>query len=337
MLGKPPKNNSYLVLLLVSFWFVSDLFVERAIVWPPNPDGDMAQTQSSELAVEDGEQFRGRSISMLGLETKGVPGWSTFAPALYDLLLTENNDLMVDARHAGIPVANEYGHWISPIGVSLLAVAFFDRYASIERTSQSPRFYRENLARLLGVALIVADSELAGLEQIMVGKFQNRNIYLYRVPSPNVGQFSPVEQVLVKDAHEMLNALRSPEFDGAQQFLTETPIQGRFLPARNVSVKFRNGPALSVVGESDELSILALPFEYSHCITASGDGLVQVFPVNLGQIGLLVRDSFSVEISYEFGLFSDFGCRGEDIDRLVRLDLDNAVTGHLFIDTTGSN
>lgn len=331
--NKQESNLGIFVLLVAGGFYVAGLYQEPAIQWPPNRQSEFAQSQHRYLSLEETDLFRGRSVSLLGTQASGISSWSgSFAPALYDLMLSSNNDLMIDARHGGVPVVNEYGHWISPTGLTLLAAAFFEDDGVIERSSQSPRIYRDNLARLFGTSLVVTDGLIADMELVLTNQANGRRFNLYKVNDPNVGQFSPVDQTLASDAHEILDALLDPSFDGSQQFVTEAPVDRVLTGADDVEVRITKGPELSISGRSSGESLLVLPFEFSHCLTAHGDGLIDLIPVNLGQVGLLVEGEFSIGISYSFGLFSGYKCRAADLARIEQLDLARAATGRIFRD-----
>lgn len=110
--------------------------------WPPRTTNPPARIQISALGLKPGDAFKGRSISLLEMNTKEPIGWGPyFFPIIYfHYKVALGYDMMNDARVMGVPVANEYGHWISPPMLALLAASFYDPRDLIDRASEVPAF-----------------------------------------------------------------------------------------------------------------------------------------------------------------------------------------------------
>ena len=304
--------------------------------WPPRTDSIPAQVQARELAVKPGEKFKGRGAVLLGMDKKGPARWgadSDFFPVLYYKLLPGlGNDLMNDAKIAGIPMVNDYGHWISPPMLALLTAAFYRPDDFIDRGAQAPRVFRPNLARLLGVSLVVSDKALPGEIELYRGLAVDHPLFIHRIPGANLGQYSPVATVVVTNAGQILDHLQAADFDGNKLAILETPFSQNLLPAERVAVSLHKGPRIHVDAYSEGTSLLVLPFDYSHCLEVEGDGLDRVIPVNLAQTGLVVHGKISLDISYRYGLLKGTSCRKQDLERIKKLNLEEAATGRLFHD-----
>ena len=81
------------------------------------------------------------------------------------------------------------------------------------------------------------------------------------------------------------------------------------------------------------MSLLVLPFDYSHCLEVEGEGLDQMIPVNLAQTGLVIHGKVMLDISYRYGLLKGTSCRKQDLERIKQLNLEEAATGRLFHDS----
>jgi hypothetical protein len=303
--------------------------------WPPRSTSPPAKIQIKTLGLKPGDIFKGRSITLLEMNTKTPIGWGPyFFPILYwDYRVALVYDMMNDARVMGVPVANEYGHWISPPMLALLAASFYVPRDLIDRASEVPRVYHANLARLMGVGLVVSDASIPGEEKLYEGLEVGHPLYIYRVVGTNLGQYSPTRTVLANNAKQILDQLQAPDFDGRKLAVVEQPVAATLLPAAHVTVRLMKGPAIHVSADSEGTSLLVLPFDFSYCLRARGAGVNRLVPVNLAQTGLLIHGAASVDIVYRYGLTSGTACRARDLARIKALDLENAATGRLFRDT----
>jgi hypothetical protein len=334
--GSPGESLAYLALLCLAG---AALFRLAGLAyyysgWPPETSSQPAQIEARELAVKPGEAFKGKGLVLLGMDNTGPAVWGRdFFPKLHFKLRMElGNDLMNDAEVAGIPIANQYGHWISPPMLALFTAAFYRPEDRIDRAAQAPRVFRPNLARLLGISLVVSDQAVPGQVELYRGKVQDLPLYVHRVPDANLGQYSPVRTVVARDARQILDHLQAADFDGRTLAITEAPLDDRLVPAEQVRVSLHTGPRIHVEAYSRGTSLLVLPFDYSHCLEVEGQGLERMIPVNLSQSGLVVRGKVSLDISYRYGLVKGTSCRKQDLERARMLNLEEAATGRLFHD-----
>ena len=302
--------------------------------WPPRTDSEPAQIQARELAIRPGENFKGRGAVLLEMNNEGPISWGPqFFPILYyKYRVALGNDLMNDAEAAGIPIVNEYGHWISPPMLALLTAAFYRPEDRIDRAAQAPRVFRPNLARLLGVSLVVSDKPLDGQVELYHGIALDHPLYIYRVPGANLGQYSPTNTVVASSAEQILDHLQAVDFDGKELAVIEQPLGLDLVQAEAASVSLLKGPRIRVEAYSEGTSLIVLPFDYSHCLKVEGEGLDRMVPVNLAQTGLVVHGEVSVDISYRYGLLKGTSCRKQDLERVQDLQLAEAATGRLFYD-----
>jgi len=266
---------------------------------------------------------------------KGAAFWGRdLFPVLYfKHRLALGNDLMNDAEVAGIPIVNEYGHWISPPMLALLAAALYRPEDFIDRAAQVPRAFRPNLARLLGVSLVVSDDPLPHEIELYRGTVADRPLYIYRIAGANLGQYSPTQTVVGARAERILDYLQAPNFDGRELAVLEEPLVAELVQGEGVSVSLHKGPRIRVLAYSRRTSLLVLPFDYSHCLEVDGQGLDRVMPVDLSLTGVVVRGQVSLEISYRYGLLKGSTCRKQDLERIKALNLEDAATGRLFRDS----
>jgi hypothetical protein len=323
-----------LVLLAIALFYWSSTHIGYHHGWPPKFDSAPARIMRNELALRSGDEFKGKAVVLIGMESKGPATWGddTFPVLWFKFRETFGNDLMNDVEVAGIPVANEYGHWISPPMLALLAAAFYRPDDAIHRAAQAPRVFRPNLARLLGVSLVVSDQALPGEIELYRGQAGDHPVYLHRVAGSNLGQYSPTKTVVAANAAQILDYLQAKGFDGKELAVVEGPVEQNLVPSEPVSITFHKGSRIHIETQSRGTSLLVLPFDYSHCLEVEGQGLDRMIPVNLSQTGLVVRGKVSLDIAYRYGLVKGTSCRKQDLERIRKLDLEEAATGRLFFD-----
>jgi len=302
--------------------------------WPPRTSSTPARIQAEALAVNPGQEFKGRGAVLLGMASSSRIDWPT---DVYSVLYHKfrgafGNDLKTHAEAADIPMINEYGHWMSPAMLSLMAAAFYDPSDPVHRADQVPRRFRANLARLLGVSLVVSDQALPGQTLLYQATAMGHPIYIHSIADANLGHYTPIHTIAVKDAHELLDHLQAPDFDGRNLAVVEQNIYGDFVPAQTVSILLDRGARIRVEAWSEARSLLVLPFEFSHCLRIDGVGVERMIPVNLAQIGVVIRGRATFDIAYRYGLVAGTTCRSLDLQRVRALDLEDAATGRLFFD-----
>jgi hypothetical protein len=299
--------------------------------WPPRTDGTPARIQVQKLAIQPGDAFKGRGAVLVGMDHPDVLSW----PVFVDVISTKYRqslgyDMYMDAMAFGVPIVNEYGHWTSPAMLALLATAFYDPRDHIGRAAQSPRVYRANLARLLGVSLVVSDKALLGEKELYSGRAMDHPLYIHQVSNPNLGQYSPTRFIVANSASMILDALQEKSFDGRAIAIVEKHLTAILAEAETVSLRILKGPKIQVDAKSSGTSLLVLPFDFSHCLRVEGEGVEELIPVNLAQSGIVFSGNLSVAISYRYGLLHGTECRKQDLERIKRLGLETAAVGRLF-------
>ena len=117
--------------------------------------------------------------------------------------------------------------------------------------------------------------------------------------------------------------MKATNFDPRRDVVIEDELLADLVPADSASITVDAGPELHIRAASHGYSLLALPFEFSHCLRlhARAGTSARLLPVNLQQTGLLFDRQSEVSIEYRYGLFGDVQCRGADLDRANTLHL----------------
>jgi hypothetical protein len=142
--------------------------------------------------------------------------------------------------------------------------------------------------------------------------------YIYELPRPNVGNYSPTEVIAARSGAETMAILARPDFDFARQVVLTEALDHPLVPARDMRLSVIRG-GLHVSGRSDGTSLVILPQQYSHCLRARDDR-VRFVRADLVMAGLVFSGDIDTDIVFDYGIFTP-GCRRADLDDLKRLDL----------------
>jgi hypothetical protein len=143
---------------------------------------------------------------------------------------------------------------------------------------------------------------------------------VYEYSDANVGNYSPTNVLVARDAPGILQHIWSASFDPRQSIVLSERIEEPLVEATTGKMFFERG-AIRVQAESRGRSLLLLPVQYSHCLVLS-DVRARLLPANLIQTALLFRGIIDLRIHLGYGLFRP-GCRNQDLADLPGLGIFN--------------
>ena len=190
----------------------------------------------------------------------------------------------------------------------------------------------------MGVSIVITDVPIPGEREVFNGSSLEDSLeepfkfplMVYELDDVNVGQYSPTETVVASGAKEIFDHIQAATFDGRRTAVIEKPVLVSLQPAINSVVRIQKGPELEIDARSGGISLIVLPFEFSHCLEASGVGLKEIIPVNLAQTGVVIEGRAKVRISYRYGLGKGASCRKMDLERINGLRLKEEAPGRVF-------
>jgi hypothetical protein len=150
------------------------------------------------------------------------------------------------------------------------------------------------------------------------GRQFTRKVYEYS--DANLGNYSPTNVLVARDAPGILQHIWSASFDPRQSIVLPERIEEPLVEASTGKMFFERG-AIRVQAESRDRSLLLLPVQYSHCLVLS-DVRARLLPANLIQTALLFRGTIDLRIHLGYGLFRP-GCRNQDLADLPELGIFN--------------
>ena len=281
----------------------------QGFAYPFSPPS-IAQLLAREVAIIPDAPFRGRVLSIT-VESKAYKTIKQYVALL----------------PSGIPTANEFMHWTSPLTFVFLR-AFFGHDRDIFHKQFFPlTAYDPKIARLMGVRMVISNVELSDGMLLHEQRAEDSDLRIYRLDGVNLGQFSPTRPVRVATAVETVAAMKAASFDPQRDVVVESELPANLVPAVSASITVDAGPKLHIRATSHGHSLLVLPFEFSHCLRlhAPMGTSARLLPVNLQQTGLLFEGQAEVWIEYRYGLFWNTQCRGTDLDRANALRLRELV------------
>jgi hypothetical protein len=155
-----------------------------------------------------------------------------------------------------------------------------------------------------------------GLTTVTGGKVTHT---VYEYSDSNVGNYSPTNVVLARDAPSILRYLWNSTFDPRQSVILPEGIEQPLVPASGGKIFFERG-VVRVQAKSRGRSLLLLPLQYSRCLALSEAVKAKLLPANLVQTAVVFQGNIDLRIYFEYGLFRP-GCRKQDLADLAELGI----------------
>jgi hypothetical protein len=184
------------------------------------------------------------------------------------------------------------------------------------------------LLEAIGVRYILADypvQEPAQLRHTMTTSNPNFELRLYELPSPNVGQYSPTEALVVASATDALLTLKSGSIDLGKTIVVTESLPSDLTKAASAAL-FTEREGLHVHARASGQSVLLLPVQFSRCLRlVSVTPEMKIFRANLMQTGLLFTGTIDARIELHNGPFDNAECRLRDYLDMKRLNVTDAA------------
>jgi len=277
-----------------------------------NPFIDLLARES---AMQPGSEFRGRTAVMTGQTIEGGISW----PPLHNLDAAiwnaTGNEMRVAGLHQfGIPGLFQYAPTISPAFYAVTTRLLARPDDGQMRNVSVLRRIEPRILAMLGVRFVITDAPFAGDVTLRATMgFSGGMLFLYEVPRPNVGTYSPTSVLTPRDATEIVGRLASPDFDPARDVMADVPQRpAGLVPAQGAHLTF-DGVSLRVQAVSPGQSILLVPLEFSRCLEQQDSGGTPIlFRANLLLTGILFSGRLDTRLSIGTGVFYRPWCRLQD-------------------------
>jgi hypothetical protein len=279
--------------------------------WPNEPELAEYLLRSTGLSV--GQTYRGSS-----------------------LFLSDDTASLANLWKRGVPTLNEYSQLITPQAF-YLQIALMGSSPGLNRFGSGAVIHDGNAhtvfktIQAMGVRYIISDNVLmeADKQKLLNGTApyrphdalpgaEPRLWHIYQLPNPNLGNYSPTEITVADSAPEIVAILSAKDFDFRHRVALSSGDLD-LVPAHNMRLKVNRGGGFHVSGQSDGISLIILPQQFSHCLMAS-DQNVRIVRADLAWTGLIFSREIDTDISFGYGVFSP-GCRRADIADMKRLGI----------------
>ena len=258
----------------------------------------------SSIGLSDNNLFRGRSATFLG----DLPNNAREA----NNLATFQNQYLY--QH-GIPVLDEYSHGETGQFAQFAKHFFMNKSDQMVRNFIPYRVFDPSILQLIGVQFLFSDTPIAGQTSMASGGFREPK-FTYRLPNPNVGNYSPTNIYQAKTYDESFDLMSNVDFDPTNDVVltNEKRIDGALVAATESKLTVERG-GLNVKATSVGKSLLVLPIEYSNCMRFDSrtESQYEIKRVNGILVGLIFDQTVDVDIEYRLGYSMLGSCRIDDL------------------------
>jgi hypothetical protein len=283
-------------------------------------------------------------------EARDVPGLARFMP-FFSLLAKGNLHHGPGLWQDDIPTLFDFtGRLRTPVRYA------FDRYFLY--SDDTERSWRVDVdlrvLSAIGVRFIITDFPISGpklrleltiptppsAQQLFapsLPSLKSFQLYLYELEDVNLGQFSPTEVNKKEDASSILAALADTASDLNHTVFGVVPVSGPLRKADMESVTIvRDG--YRIRASSEGLSMLLLPFEFSHCLNVvdrTAGPAPRIFRADLLLTGVLFDRRLDSDIVFRAGPGFGARCRLQDLEDANRIRLRNVFEHRAEAGPTG--
>ena len=292
---------------------------QNPFIWPPEQT-PVTKLLAGEVGLRPGSPFRGRVASIAG---------SDFAPAYisapfinqhnYDgmgLFYSGNDHRMYGLWYFGIPTLLECNQFSSPFFHLVNARLLNAPNTKDLRSYETQSIVNDRIMALLGTRYLMSDKVLPERAPVLKHRLvEGRDLYVYSVPAANVAGYSVTEVRRTANAQDAITWLADPAVDLTTAAVLTTPGDlPSLVPASSSRLIVERG-GYRVEADSPGTSLLVLPVEYSHCLTAhlttTGPMPPRLLRANLTMAAVLFSGRVEGTLRLRYGPLAS-GCRIED-------------------------
>ena len=250
------------------------------------------------LSIANNKQFRGRAVY--------IDQESEFAANISNR----------------IPLLNDYSHNMTPYAYKFYEAFFFDSAITQRRNHFIFSMKNLDLYSLLGVKFFVAKSGgswqnvVSSQSSVIASSRAINDESIIELKNVNVGDYSPTTVYIAKTMAETFRIMRLNDFSASTDVVLMRDLDAKLVPVNKSKLTIINGDLL-VEAESNGVSLIILPLEFSSCLNFSQNSDSSNFLGAQLADGLLTAGVFDknldLNIKFRSGLFGNSGCRLEDL------------------------
>jgi hypothetical protein len=300
------------------------------LIRPPT-DTLITKALSAESGIAPGARFRGYAAELTGFGGPDGP------PTDWFRLLLETNEAFLKFGNThripylwrfAIPTFEAYSQAIEPTIYGVVSRLLDRPQDGQVRNITIVTLANIPLLQSLGVRFLIADYSLpppARLAAELVVPPMSH--FVYELPDPNYGGYSPTQVVPIQDASDLLRRIGDANFDFRKIVVLNEPLDRILQPAENTSSNLVRG-GWRIQARSAGTSLLLLPLQFSNCLSLSErqqdtGKVLAVRRANLAATALIFEGAIDVTIALHVSPFWNTYCRLRDAREMKELGLAN--------------
>jgi hypothetical protein len=298
--------------------------------WPSyqygkTPPGEVYQLLSNNIGLQGTDAFRGRLANIS--RTKKVDVLPDGRQYIYEAQQNLDHDIAfaitrgADFRHStmvnAIPTLFDVSRFVAPGTVATMNYFLTEPTHYKQQQFLYPSRYDARWMAFFGIRYVIHNELIdSAPSPLITQRLGDHRLYLYEIPHPNIGNYSPTEVIFAGSLPEALEIMADPEFDFRKKVVADQPIPMSLVSTAHTQLNIVRGQ-LDFQATSSGWSLVVLPFEFSRCLRVSQGSkftghLPTLHRVNAHQIGVLFERETAVIISFVFDPLENAGCRAED-------------------------
>lgn len=324
---------------------VTHPFIKRPdkLILPPT-DTAITRTLQAEIGIAPNTNFRGYAANMTGFNGPDGPStnWFKILPNDNEAILAFGNTHRLPYLwRYNVATIESYAQDIEPAIYGVIT-RLLDRPGD-RQVRNITLITRSNfpLMESLGVRFLITDYTLPEPARLTVKlTTPSMSRFLFALPDPNLGDYSPTEVVNTQDATDILRRMGDPNFNFRKTVILDEPFDRVLTPAEHSNAMLVRG-GWRIQARSTGTSLLLLPLQFSNCLSLSGHQqsggkVIALRRANLASTALVFEGTIDVTLSEHVLPFWRAYCRLRDLREVKALGLGNLPTNILSAHTAVS-
>jgi hypothetical protein len=309
-------------------------FTVASDLYRPPADTAITGVLEAQSAIAPNVAFRGYVANLTGFKgPDGAPtDWAGIMPELNDAILAFGNAHRLPYLwRYDLATIESYSQAVEPAIYSVIT-RLLDRpgdrqVRNITMVTQANIPVMESL----GVRFLITDFSMPQPVRLTAEVVAPHiSHYLYELPDPNYGGYSPAQVIVAQNATDVLKRLADPAFDFRNSVVLDEPLDFGLQPAQSVNATFVRG-GWRVQARSASRSLLLLPLQFSSCLSLTekqvGRGkVIALRRANLSSTALVFEGDIDVGLSIHVSPFWHAYCRLHDAHEMRDFGLTNVPT-----------
>jgi hypothetical protein len=276
----------------------------------------------STIALHSDSKFNGRVATITPVDPHGDDAWSQqFTIGERQARDAGNDEMSLGLWYYRIPTLFEYNQYASPVFHALVRRTLEQPALTHQRNITIFSYPNARVLKLLGVRYVLTPQPAPALGQLQAVETRDGQRWsLFELSQPNLATYSPTQLETRPDLAATLTFIANDKVDLSKQAVTQKPIDGTLAALTSSSLSMINGD-FHVMAKSSGKSLLAVPVEYSHCLTLRETRPLTAASPEMLRIdglltGILFERGLDATLSFRVGPLTNPLCRWRDFEEI---------------------